>query len=106
MIDLSTALPLRDVASLLPPGRRGRPVTQGCVMRWILRGVKGPGGRRVRLEAVRLGGRWLTSLEALERFALAQTPGAGGEPPTSSGPHDDKCERAARTEAVEFRLGI
>jgi hypothetical protein len=42
--------------------------------RWILRGVPGPNGRRVRLEAVRCGGKWLTSREALQRFTEAITP--------------------------------
>jgi hypothetical protein len=42
--------------------------------RWILRGVPGPEGRRVRLEAVRCGGKWLTSKEALQRFIEAITP--------------------------------
>jgi hypothetical protein len=44
------------------------------VWRWLLRGVPDPQGRRVRLEGVRVGGRWLTSKEALERFAEALTP--------------------------------
>jgi hypothetical protein len=43
------------------------------VYRWILDGVRTPHGK-VRLEAIRLGGRWLTSVEALERFAARQTP--------------------------------
>jgi hypothetical protein len=37
-------------------------------------GTKAPDGRVVRLEAIRLGGRWLTSVEALQRFAAALTP--------------------------------
>jgi len=36
--------------------------------------VPGPDGNRVRLEAVRCGGKWLTSREALERFTEAITP--------------------------------
>jgi hypothetical protein len=42
--------------------------------RWILRGVPGPDGRRIRLEGVRCGGKWLTSKQALERFTAAITP--------------------------------
>jgi hypothetical protein len=75
MIDLrnEATLSLSQAAKLLPPGRRGRPVTLPCLLRWILDGVKTPNGV-VRLEAARLGGRWLTSVEALERFADKQTP--------------------------------
>jgi hypothetical protein len=68
---------LAQAARLLPPGRRGRPVTLSCVLRWILDGVKIPAGR-VRLEAIRIGGRWLTSIEAMERFAARQTPDLEG----------------------------
>jgi hypothetical protein len=76
MIDLQNEPPISLSAAtrLLPPGRCGKPVTISCVFRWIVDGVLGPDGQRVRLEAVRVGGRWLTSVAALERFALAQTP--------------------------------
>jgi hypothetical protein len=66
-------LSLAQAARMLPPGRRGRPVTLSCVLRWVLDGVKTPAGR-VRLEAIRIGGRWITSIEAFERFAARQTP--------------------------------
>jgi hypothetical protein len=86
MIDLSAETPisLAQAARLLPPGRNGRPVTLGCVLRWILRGAKAPDGHRVHLEAVRLGGRWLTSKEGLQRFAEALTPTLGGSTTAST----------------------
>src|SRR5713101_4891784 len=82
MIDLrnETTISLSQAARMLPPGRRGRPVTLSCLLRWVLDGVKTPDGP-VRLEAVRLGGRWITSIEALERFAARQTPDVGSERP-------------------------
>jgi hypothetical protein len=64
---------LAAAARMLPPGRRGRPVTISCVLRWVIDGVKTPAGV-VRLQAVRVGSRWVTSVEALERFADRQTP--------------------------------
>ena len=70
-----TLLGLKAAARMLPPGRRGRPVSLSCVFRWILYGVKLPDGTTCRLAAVRLGGRWLTSVEALQRFAERQTNG-------------------------------
>jgi hypothetical protein len=66
-------LSLCAAARLLPPGRRGRPPTLSCLLRWVLDGVKTPDGV-VRLEALRLGGRWITSEEALQRFAERLTP--------------------------------
>jgi hypothetical protein len=73
-------LSLAQAARRLPPGRGGRPVSLGCVLRWVLNGAPGPDGRRVRLEAVRMGGRWLTSVEALGRFAHHLTPHLGDLP--------------------------
>jgi hypothetical protein len=67
-------LSLNQAARKLPPGRRDRPVSLSCVLRWVLDGAPAPDGSRVKLEAVRLGGRWLTSIEALGRFADALTP--------------------------------
>ena len=69
-----TLLTLSQAARLLPPSRRGRPVTLSCVLRWVLDGVKAPNGDTVRLEAIRLGPKWVTSQEALQRFADRQTP--------------------------------
>jgi hypothetical protein len=69
-----TLLGLYDAARKLPPGRGGRPVSFSCVLRWITSGAPGPDGRRVKLEGVRVGGRWLTSEQALARWAERLTP--------------------------------
>jgi hypothetical protein len=66
-------LTLPQAAALLP-GRRGRPVSVASLTRWIQQGVRGPAGQRVRLEGVRLGGRWLTTAQALDRFVGRLTP--------------------------------
>jgi hypothetical protein len=44
------------------------------VYRWVLRGVPGPDGRRIKLEAIRMGRCWITSHEALRRYSEALTP--------------------------------
>jgi len=67
-------LSLPQAARRFPPFRQGRPVNPSTVWRWVFTGVRLPDGRRVRLDAVRLSGRWLTSVEAIERFVAAQTP--------------------------------
>ena len=42
--------------------------------RWIMKGIPSPStGERVRLEAVRIGGKWVTTHAALQRFAEATT---------------------------------
>ena len=75
-----TSFPVADLPLRLPPGRGGRPIHPGTVLRWIRRGVRG-----LRLEAVRLGGRWLTSEEAVERFLCHLN--NGGDVPGPGNPH-------------------
>jgi hypothetical protein len=76
------------------------------VYRWVLRGVPGPSGNRIRLEAIRVGRAWLTSRQALARFSEALTPDLTGEAaplPRSPGKRQKASERAAQKLA---QLGI
>jgi hypothetical protein len=57
-----TMLPLRAAAATFPGGKRH----VSTVHRYRLDGVAG-----VRLEALKVGGRWYTSAEAIERFVAA-----------------------------------
>jgi hypothetical protein len=100
-IDLATEtiISLSQAARLLPPGRRGRPVTLSCVLRWVLSGTRGPAGTIVRLEALRLGDRWVTSREALQRYAERLTPRLDTSPtqvPRSPANRQRAAERAGR----------
>ena len=52
--------------------RCGKPTHPSTVTRWMLTGVTLPGGRRLRLEHLRLNGRLVTSRPALLRFIAAQ----------------------------------
>lgn len=59
------------------PGVRGNAgVDPSTVFRWVTQGTKATDGSRVKLEAVRVGGRWLTSDQAIARFVAALTGGA------------------------------
>jgi hypothetical protein len=107
MIDLKneTALSLAAATRLLPPGRQGRPVSLSCILRWVLTGAKSLSGEMVRLEAVRLGGRWLTSVEALQRFAERLTPTFHASPPMYHTPA--RRRRASEKAAAELgKAGI
>jgi hypothetical protein len=73
-----TLLSLAQASEHLPPFRLGKRVTREAIKLWITRGIRLPDGERLRLEAVRIGGRWVTSLEALARFAERQTRAQGG----------------------------
>jgi hypothetical protein len=104
-IDLSAEaiLSLRDAAKLIPPARQGRPVSFQCLLRWVLDGARGPDGQLVKLEGLRLGGRWLTSSQAIQRFAEALTPHADN--PSSRTPRQRQCA-AERAEKELQSMGI
>jgi len=57
---------LAEAARSLPPNPDGSEVSPSTPWRWGTRGIKD-----VRLEMTRLGGRWYTSKEALQRFGDA-----------------------------------
>jgi hypothetical protein len=58
---------------LLPGMRENAHINSATVWRWIRRGAKSTSGEVIRLEAVRLGFRWLTSAEAVGRFVADLT---------------------------------
>ena len=106
MINLSTesTLSLRDAAKLLPPGRLGRPASFQCLLRWVLDGARAPDGQLVKLEALRLGGRWVTSKEALQRFADSLT--ARSDKPVSTRTPRQRRRAAEKAERELEKLGI
>jgi hypothetical protein len=63
-----------QAARSLPSGRKGQPTHSATITRWITGGSKGPDGEIIRLKAVRLGGRWLTTRRWLDEFAERLTP--------------------------------
>jgi hypothetical protein len=88
------------------PSRTGRHAHATTLWRWATTGAKAPSGVRVRLERVRIGSTWYTSVEALQRFfsALSAGPDAAMPPlPRTPGQQRRAAERAA---AVLGKLGI
>lgn len=67
-IDLATErlLSFADAARMLPPRRAGRKVAAHTIAGYCLRGLRG-----VQLEYEQVGGRKVTSVEALHRFSDA-----------------------------------
>lgn len=97
-IDKSEGMPLSALARRLPGTRQGKPVSLSCVLRWVLDGAtveKGPRARKVRLEAVRIAGKWISTPGALRRFILAQQPGYTA-PIRSPSQRSRAAERAKR----------
>jgi hypothetical protein len=101
-----TLLSLAQAARRFPPYRLGRPVSPSCVWRWCRHGVKVPGFGVVKLECIRVSGRWLTSEQAISRFVAAQTPPDKIEAtPTPRTP--TQRQRASEKAARELdRIGI
>ena len=92
MIDTATEqlLTLQQAADRMPVSRGGRPVHLATIWRWI---------KARKLEGVRLGDRWLTSVEALQRYAERQTLAALGNEPIPPAP----VQTAGRRKAIERR---
>jgi hypothetical protein len=76
------------------------------VWRWALKGLPGPDGRRVRLDALRVGGRWVSSWAALQRFAEATTPQVEDEPARAPRPAGKRQRAAAKAERELKKLGL
>jgi hypothetical protein len=98
-IEAGQARTLTQAARLVPRTRQDRPVSIGCLLRWVNPGVLGPDGQRIRLEAARLAGRWVTTPGAIRRFVQAQTPPLDGGPapaPRSPGVRQRASERAGK----------
>lgn len=99
----TTALRLLDegtisaaqAAAAVPPFRPGRKTGVGTIMSWILRGRGNP---PVYLEAMKLGGRWVTSRPALARFAERLTAAKVGPrlPVTTPSQRRVEIDRTAR----------
>ena len=90
-------------------GADGQPVHFSTAFREATHGVLTPDGQRVRLETLKLGGRIMSSVEAVERF-VAQTNGIDlaaveAAPATASGKRRTK-ELAAIDRELEVVHGI
>ncbi len=66
-------LNLATVAKQLPGNSESGHVNPSTAWRWAKTGCRLPDGRRVFLEVVKIGSRWLTSKQAVDRFIVALT---------------------------------
>jgi hypothetical protein len=99
-------IPLAEACKLVPPARQGKRTHLSTLLRWILRGARNPAGGIVRLEAVRLGSRWMTSREALQRFAEALTPSTDTPAPATPCTTGQRRRASERAAAELDRIGI
>ena len=69
-----------EFAKHLPRGGNGRPVSLSTTHRWRTNGVAGG----IKLEAIRVGGRWCTSWAAFARFNAKVTAAKSAPSPLPS----------------------
>lgn len=107
MLQNEQILTFAEAAKTLPP-LNGRRVHTSTIWRWARKGVQG-----IHLETRRLGGRFVTSAEALERFtaALAELPPDSRKPqpmPRTPKPRTEKQRQhdLARAERELNRAGF
>jgi Protein of unknown function (DUF1580) len=91
-------LSLSAAGRLFPGHRGGVSVNPSTVFRWVTKGTRGSDGSVVKLEAARVGGRWLTSRGAIARFVAALTAAAD---PVSTAPVPTPRTLTARRRASE-----
>jgi hypothetical protein len=108
LVDLTreTMLTLAQAARRFPSFRLGRPVNPATIWRWCHEGVKLPGDEVVKLECVRVSGRWLTSVEAISRFVARQTPAPESDAPAMPRTPGRRQRAADRASAELEKLGI
>jgi glycerol kinase len=76
-------LTLREAAKRLPRTSRGKTIHASAIYRWVSVGL-----RDIRLEVLWIGGRMLTSQQALQRFADRLTAAVERDAAVSTTPHD------------------
>ena len=100
-------LPEDEARILLPEARRILGVSAGTIIRWCDRGVVIAGGKRIKLEAERIGARWRTSVEAVHRFKAACNPGDDAAKPAHAVATPSEIKRRDAAAMKELRkLGV
>ena len=96
-IQSGEGLTLSAAGRPFPAHRGSGSVGPSTVFRWVTRGSKTSDGRLLKLEAVRVGTRWLTSRGAIVRFVAALTAAAdpAPQPPPRSATQRKKASDAA-----------
>jgi hypothetical protein len=82
-INSGDGLSLAQAGKRFPAHRGQGALNPSTVFRWVTNGVRTKDGRSVKLEAILVGGRWLTSRAAVSRFIATLTNAAIQSPITS-----------------------
>jgi hypothetical protein len=96
------AVSTSGVGRMLPGRSPGKTVDPSTVFRWISHGIRRSDGARVRLEAIKIGGRFITSKAAVQRFLVASNE---AETVNTSEATETKQTRAAKASAKLEAMG-
>ncbi len=72
-IQAGECLTLSAAGRLFPGHKGGKAVDPSTVFRWVTKGSRATDGTCVKLEAIRVGSRWLTSASSIKRYVAALT---------------------------------
>jgi hypothetical protein len=103
---LPELLTIPQICRRLPGARGARHVNPSTVARWILTGCPARDGTRVRLTAIRCGGRWLVRPDDLDTFfaMLGGDPASASPPAVATPPAPTPAARRRATEAALHKL--
>jgi hypothetical protein len=96
-------LSLAAAARLLPASPSGRTPSPNTLARWASRGARRPDGGRVLLETARVGGRTVTTRQAMLRFLASLNTTGPANAPSAPSPGSPVLRRACahRHDALE-----
>lgn len=97
-----TIVSIHAAAALYPGRRPGKKLNFTTIWRWVTKGVRSTNGQLVRLEAVRLGARWVTSREAIARFSRRLT--TPTDAPTTTSKRRTPSQRERDNQAAKKQL--
>jgi hypothetical protein len=96
-------LTISEICTRVPGARGASRVRPATITRWILQGCRSRTGERVKLAAIRVGGRWMVEESRLEQFFSAL---AGSKSDTATTAPtvrtDNQRSRASRRAADEL----
>jgi hypothetical protein len=103
-IQSGEGLSLAAAGRQFPGHRGGVSVAPSTVLRWKKKGARTIDGGVVKLEAVRVGGRWLTSRGAVARFVAALTAASDPSAIVKTPPRRTLTARRRESEAAAAEL--
>jgi hypothetical protein len=98
-IQAGDGLSLSAAGRMFPAHRGEGTIDPSTTFRWVTRGSRATDGRLVKLEAIRVGARWLTSRAAVARFVQALTATAALETTSTPAPRTAAARRKASESA-------